>query len=283
MIWLHAMSSYSEIKKEQVNWAVSQGLTPDKCSYLSCVGDNLLQPLSTFAKAAFDKGKGSELVDTQQGLAKMKALHSSSALAVNVCDYWTCRDATVLGSALGLDSEITKIAFEAQYPTGLRGTPPHLDVVLETASNYQFAIESKFTEWMKPKSTKKKPFGESYFKSSTGLWRQQGLSGCQKLAERIQAEKLFCYLNAAQLLKHALGLSKNLGSAFSLHYIYYDWPGEAANLHKQEIKEFSACVCGTMNFSAISYQELYPRLQQAAGDQHAEYLAYLGGRYFHNN
>ena len=35
----------------------------------------------------------------------MRALHSSSALAVNFFDYWTDRDKTPILSALGIDSE----------------------------------------------------------------------------------------------------------------------------------------------------------------------------------
>jgi hypothetical protein len=30
----------------------------------------------------------------------------------------------------------------------------------------------------------------------------------------------------------------------------------------------------------MSYQDLFPRLQKASGNDHADYLAYLGRRYF---
>jgi hypothetical protein len=275
------MSSRSEIIDEQVNWAESRGLLPDQRGYLPRVEGNLLRPLSGSAKAAFDEGGGSELVDTPSRPAKMKALHSSSALAVNVFDYWSDHAADVLGSALGLDDTITEITFEAQYPTGLPGNPPNLDVVLALASGDQFAIESKFTEWMQAKSTGKAPFKGKYFESSVGLWEQRDLSGCQKLAERMQAgETVFRHLDVAQLLKHALGLATQLGSAFSLNYLYYDRPSAEADSHKQEIEQFAAKVDNALRFSAVSYQELYPRLKQVAGDGHADYLGYLERRYF---
>ena len=80
--------------------------------------------------------------------AKMKALHSSSALAVNFFDLWTGRDPDPLKKALNLDKEILDIQFERQYPTGLAGNPPNLDVALDLEGGLTLAIESKFSEWL---------------------------------------------------------------------------------------------------------------------------------------
>ncbi len=275
------LRSRNAIKQGQTNWADSLGLAPDATGYLAAVKQNLFRPLSASAQAAFEQGSGAELLDTPCRPAKMKALHSSSALAVNVFDYWSGSDPEALGTALGLSDAIARITFEAQYPTGLPGNPPNLDVVLELVSAKQFAIESKFTEWLPAKSTAKQPFKDKYFESSAGEWSQRGLEASQQLAEQMQhGEVTFRHLDAAQLLKHALGLATQLGDGFSLGYLYFDWPCAEGELHRREIGQFAAAVDDSLEFKAMSYQEFYVRLREACGDEHAEYLSYLGQRYF---
>lgn len=81
----------------------------------------------------------------------MHALHSLAALAVNVFDYWTDRALEPLVSVLGLQGRAMKLAFECQFPTGLGGTPPNLDVAIFFQDTSLTAIESKFSEWLTPK------------------------------------------------------------------------------------------------------------------------------------
>ena len=62
----------------------------------------------------------------------MRTLHSSSALAAKFSDFWTNRDKDPLLTAIGIDGETPEpLRFERRFPTGLKGTPPHLDVTLE--------------------------------------------------------------------------------------------------------------------------------------------------------
>ena len=109
----------TELKKHQRDWAEAQGLEPDHRGYLVDVRSNLFKPMAPRTEAAFKKGSGSELKDTPNRPAKMKALHSSSALAVNFFDFWTEQDKSALQRALSLDMAITSITFEEQFPTGL--------------------------------------------------------------------------------------------------------------------------------------------------------------------
>ena len=75
----------------------------------------------------------------------MRALHSSSALAANLFDYWTERDKSPLLAALGVDAKgETSLDFEARFPTGLGGTPPHLDVAMRRSTGSVVAVEAKF-------------------------------------------------------------------------------------------------------------------------------------------
>src|SRR5438309_8302770 len=119
------MSATDDIIAQQRAWAASQGLA-DAAGYLSTVTANLRAALSPQARQAFERGDGGELKDRASRPAKMRALHSSSALAVNVFDYWTTSDPAPLGGALDLGLEVRSLRFEAQFPTGPDGNPPNL-------------------------------------------------------------------------------------------------------------------------------------------------------------
>ena len=77
------MHAEQDIRDVQIAWAKSQGLSIDDKGYVDHVDTNLWKPLSAHARAAYEKGAGSELE------GHMKALHASSALVVNFFDYWT--------------------------------------------------------------------------------------------------------------------------------------------------------------------------------------------------
>lgn len=94
------MSSKTKLLQHQRKWAEAQGLRPDSRGYLPDVASNLLKPMTTKTKSAFERGSGSELKDTPTRPAKMKALHSSSALAVNVFDSWVSQENSRLQKAL---------------------------------------------------------------------------------------------------------------------------------------------------------------------------------------
>ena len=93
-------------------------------------------------------------------------------------------------------------------------------------------------------------------------------------------EKLFRHFDAAQLLKHALGLATQAGDKFALLYVFYDWPCAEAEVHRAEVQDFASLVGSEVRFRALTYQELYRRLNAQAGAADGEYLAYLGRRYF---
>ena len=277
------MDTVDAIKRRQRDWAVGAGLWPDAKGYLPSVRDNLFQAMTAGARDAFGEGKGQELRDGPHRPAKMRALHSSAALVVNVFDYWVCRDAGPLGRAMGMKAPIGGIALERRYPTGLGGTAPHLDIVITLATGAVFALESKFTEWLSPKTGA--PFRDAYFAGHAEHWAAVGLPECQRLAQELRdadkhGRELFRHLDAPQLLKHALGLGANL-PRFSLGYIHYDAPGDEARAHRRELQEFQSRVGPELGFTAVTYQLLFKRLKENARG-HSEYLDYLGRRYFPN-
>lgn len=216
----------------------------------------------------------------------MRALHSSSALVVNFFDYWTARDKVPILSALDIDPECgASLCFEAQFPTGLGGTPPHLDVAITNSIGHVVGVEAKFTEHVKRSTRGKSKFKAAYFPKSGGLWSEQGLPECQKLAEELWDEERcggrqrFEYLDPRQLLKHALGLAKKMGNRFSLYYLYYDCVGKEQEAHRQEIDCFGKRVGDEIRFKALTYQEVFKRLRDS-GQADADYLDCLESRYF---
>ncbi len=90
------MNAEQDTRDAQQNWARSRGIPFNSRAYVREVEANLWTPLSTRARQAFERGAGSELN------GHMRALHSSSGLAVDFFDYWTNRDKGPLLTALGI-------------------------------------------------------------------------------------------------------------------------------------------------------------------------------------
>jgi hypothetical protein len=88
------LNGYQYILTKQTEWAKNRGLNligskvnHGRLVYTKDLDDNLFQPLLPDVRKSFSEGDGGEL-----GFAgfpgKMQAIHSSSALGVNVFQYW---------------------------------------------------------------------------------------------------------------------------------------------------------------------------------------------------
>jgi len=194
------------------------------------------------------QGAGNELDD------KFHAPYSSSALAVN--NFARFKG---LESHLRIDrwDGFICIGFEKKYPTGLGGTPPHLDVVL-VGPHHVVAIESKCIEHLGTRAPAFKKSYERLLKS-----KHQSKSWLDEMTEIKNGRREYRHLDAAQLIKHAFGLAnccKN-GSAILL-YLYWE-PKNAADIpelaaHRRELEAFEKRVAGgSPSFRAISYRELW--------------------------
>lgn len=247
----------------------------DERGYLQTYAENLFRPLSEMALTSFEKGSGSELVGRDGAPAKMRALHSSSALAVNFFDYWS-NDPDGMLAALGLRIGAESLGFEVKFPTGLGGTPPNLDVAIRWSDGAWLGIESKFTEWLSPKSPGAQHFKDKYFPPDGGLWASRGMVKCQGVAEAIYSKQLtYRHLDAPQLLKHALGLGCS-GERFELLYAFYDAPGPESEVHAKETADFASRIAGDFPFHVRRYGELISEFTSNAG---ADYVDYLSRRY----
>lgn len=273
--------TYKSIEAQQRAWADRQGTNHDQDGYTLRLNDNLYCPLSPATLAEFKHGGGDEL-GNGENRGKMQALHSSSALVVNVFEYWRqLGKVDTVARACGAPREMTELRFERTYPIPVRGIPPHLDIEFSSPKlNTVFVIESKFTEPYHRHT--KRSIKEKYF-SKPGLWSR--LPRCEKLAQRIREEEQgktsFIHLDTPQLLKHILGLtwSKSGPQCFEILYLWYEFPSPEAERHRNEIREFKECVGDEVRFRDLTYQELFENIKQSPlADEN--YLNYLSKRYF---
>lgn len=109
----------------------------------------------------------------------------------------------------------------------------------------------------------------------------KGLRASQHLAEELHSGRIqFRYLDAPQLLKHALGLATQHPGSFELYYLFFDCPGLETEVHRAEVCRFAELVGGDFRFRWSSYQEVFNQLTVAGDAKSTSYLAYLSERYF---
>lgn len=286
------MNGYEYIVSKQTEWANNQGikLVGSKVSrgrpcYTTVLDENLFQPLLPDVRQAFAKGDGGELGNSGMP-GKMQAVHSSSALGVNIFQYWkSIAQAQVIAAACGLcrkDSDVScDIHFEEKYPINDSfGFHPNIDAVIHNKPNAKFkrfAVECKFSEAYgahKHGGLKKKylDFGD--------IW--DDIPALRSFSERISPDDYdFSHLHPAQLVKHILGMKRQFGlNGFRLLYLWYDVFGEEGKCHRDEVSEFaSVAKSDGIRFHSITYQELIVKLARDYRSPHSDYIGYLTERY----
>jgi len=270
-------TTYRRILNQQQAWARERGIKFDEDGYTLHLNDNLFCPLSPKSAEEFRSGRGDEL-GNESVRGKMQALHSSSALVINVFEYWRSQSVDFIAQACGASKRATSLHFERTYPTGLGGIPPHLDIEFSGTLSSQFVIESKFTELYHRKT--KRHIKDKYLNSS--LWK--GLAGCESLIRLIRKEETaktsFSFLDVPQLLKHILGLTTKFGKrGFELLYLWYDYPSLEAEKHRQEIRDFEKSISSEVLFREMTYQELFVKIRDSTKAS-TDYVNYLADRYF---
>ena len=287
------LSAFEYIISKQIQWAKNRGLTllgsenkRGRPAYTIELNMNLYAPLVESARLCFEQGNGNELVSSSESPAKMQAVHSSSALGVNVFQYWEgINQVPIIASACGFckKGEVIseKIIFEDKYPIkGINRIPPHIDVVIHNSASSKFkrfAIECKFTE---PYNSYTLDGLKSAYLNVDELWSD--IPELHKLAKSISPDNtVYKYLDSAQLIKHILGLKTFCNkSEFKLLYLWYDVLGKEGGDHRDEIEEFTRIATSDgIHFSSLSYQELIIALAKEYRLEHSEYVKYLTERY----
>jgi hypothetical protein len=317
-----------DIINRQLNWAKRKGIetvkdfplkrkgvesVKDYPLYCSSVSKNIFDGLHENTKEQFDKADGNELKDGRYP-AKMKALFSSSALCVNLFQYFADgngkNDAKELLIACKLIThecnEQIIIEFEKKFETGI--STPNLDVVIGIGESQLIAIESKFTEPYSKHDKKKFNFiQEKYGRKK--LWRNAGNlfsklgfdtesiktirykeKGKEKIIKGWPIFNKYHYLDAAQLIKHILGVTNSLknnieekNTEITLVYLWYDAFGTEGAMHREEIEDFRKTIedatSQKIKVRHATYQEVICNLCEILGDSHRDYLNYVTERY----
>jgi hypothetical protein len=287
------VSGYEYIITKQIQWARNNDIPligskgkRGRPAYTLDLDQNLFEPLLEVNKTRFQDGHGQEFLGSQESPAKMQALHSSSALGVNLFQYWQKRGLiNEIASACGFCNRRSNysesIVFEDKF--GIKTEfviPPHIDVVFHNnpSSPYKlFAVECKFSE-----SYGGRAHGglKSKYLGDKNLWTD--LSALEKLAHEINPDdNRYAYLHAAQLIKHILGLKASVGKKkFRLLYLWYDVLGKEGADHREEVEDFTKIAKSDgVRFRAMTYQELINILDRYYRADHPEYIKYLTERY----
>jgi hypothetical protein len=290
------MKGLCYIKSKQTLWAKSKNITlrskgtEGAQAYTQTLPENLFEPMDSSVCDDIKKGNGGELKGNINSSAKMNAVHSSSAIGVNIFQYWkTSGKIENISHACRLCEKQNKtqkdIRFEQKFPiSNAFQIHPNIDVVIENNDDAQykvFAIECKFSEAYSKRRDGKKGFDPKYFNNDIiPLWNN--IPNLNILAKTISPiDNEFKFLDSSQLIKHILGLKKMYGkNSFRLLYLWYDVLGEEGHEHRKEIERFTEYTkADNVKFSAISYQEVITFLANNYYDSNEKYIDYIADRY----
>lgn len=285
------MRAHEYILAKQAAWARRRDVTlvgsqggRGRRTYASVLDENLIVPLLPSTRQSFLEGDGNELGNGALP-GKMQAIHSSSALGVNVFEYWkhvgepgqiaaACRLCKA-GSAAPIDLDFeVKLQIHDSFSFS-----PNLDVVIWNREGERIralGVECKYSEaYGQRNHSGLKP---AYLELDE-IWI--GLPQLRQFSGTISPDdSQFQHLHPAQLVKHILGLTRAFGSRrFRLLYLWYDVLGVEGARHAAEVESFAeiARADGVL-FHSLTYQELICGMSLKL-EGHDDYVQYLMGRY----
>jgi hypothetical protein len=218
-------------------------------------------------RAALARAGGNEIAS-----GKFASAESSAALAVNAFGWFLDKSrAPLLPPFPGLGdldwpAETVEVEREMRFPWS-GGRHPWLDAAVETREHL-VGIESKrFEPFRSPKMAH---LAEAYDRDCWG----EGMTPWCAMRDALRTSpSRFRHLDAAQLVKHALGLvtqGRRIGKAPVLVYLYAEprrVPVEAVAAHRDEAAAFAAEVAGAVvRFAALSWNEWLDSWQGPTSD-----------------
>jgi hypothetical protein len=244
----------------------------DHNGYSSSAIYNLLDgvKLSDF-ESDLRQGDGNELE------GKFRAAHSSSALAVNTFSPFKTRPHDlILADCAGFE----EISFERKCFHGLAGRrSPNLDVLANGPEGI-VAVESKCLEYLSPHRAVFSPAYEAGI--IDGRRETQWFEEMRRLNEDTRRYR---WLDAAQLVKHAFGLSYTFqGRPTKLLYLFWE-PTNAGEYsvfaeHRAEVDAFKNSVAtAALQFCAMSYGELWQSWSLSKTEMPQAHITQLRKRY----
>ncbi len=284
------MNAHEFILSKQEQWAhrknitlIGSKVTQGRKAYTKQLDDNLFESLLPEIESNFKEADGGELSGNP---SKMQAIHSSSALGVNIFQFWKkINQVPAIAAACRFcrkdNISSQDIHFEVKFPIGekfLRS--PNIDVVIKNLPESRFkvfAIECKFSEAYS--SRNHSGLSSEYINQNT-IWND--IPHLYDFAKTISPDdSQFLHLHPAQLTKHILGLKEKFGKGkFRLLYLWYDAIGPESARHHREISDFIKITqADGIRFHAMSFQDLIVNLANNYRNLHRDYIDYITGRY----
>lgn len=297
------MNALTYIQFKQQIWARQKGLigeiqfsgTDPETYSLPTFRQNLFMPLSETNENLFGSKDREE----------MRKLCSTSALCLNIFQYWQGKDIYPLLNALRLPSKRTssyamedenpsicpiKLKEKFQFDERKRIYPHPVTVDAFIHAGFDFIIETQFTEPYRSLQ----PNLAKWYIDQPSFWKE--LPHLFELAKEISSyNQRFYYLDAARLITEIIALKKTYEESnrftsrnpddtirrrFCLLYLWYDVLGEDGIRHKNEIEEFAKIAENDfINFREISIQKLITKLVRDFYKGNEAYCDYLAERY----
>jgi hypothetical protein len=210
-------------------------------------------------RSALVSGVDEELLDDHQlENARLRHPDSGAVLALNSFLNWgRCPELLRLAGVQGF----RELRFDARCPTGIRGTPPLLEMV-GLHEHGVVAVTARCTEYLARRRSK---LAEGY----AGLGPLPGLEPWLDLMADLRREPaLFRHVDAPALAKHALGVGQTFPDRPAILLYLYLEPGDAGALepfrtHRAELTRLGAMVDGTtVRLVAQTFNELWSQWQE---------------------
>jgi hypothetical protein len=185
---------------------------------------------------------------------RLKTAHSATALAINSFLPWlSVPDQLPLAGWVGFDA----VQFEVRCPTGLRGTPPHLDL-LALREGIAVAVTVRCTEYLGRRKSAVAPSYDRLLAATPALEPWRGL------LQQLRAEpSAWRHVDLGGLVKYALALGRTFPErSTTLLYLFWE-PLDAAQFdefrrHRDELASLSETLRGTrVGFEARSFGSLW--------------------------
>jgi hypothetical protein len=195
-----------------------------------------------------------EQLPTSIDPSRLRSAQSAAALAINTFLPWQrARDRLPLAGWTGFDA----IQFEVRCPTGLRGTPPHLDL-LAVRAEVAVAVTVRCTEYLSRRKTAVAASYDRLLAMTPGLgpWRRQ--------LERLRHEPgRHRHLDLGALIKFALALGRTFPERpATLVYLYWE-PLNADEFaefcrHRAEVVEVAKAVADArVTMDGLSFEAMW--------------------------
>ena len=218
---------------QRIDLALISALRNDANNTLSLANGRIREP-----KHLLIEGVAERMWPVALERVRLDSPHSGMALVINSFLPWQKEAYRLpLGDQIGFDA----IQFDVRCPTGLRGTPPHLDL-LALRDDQAVAVTVRSVEYLK---RKKSSISETY---DSMLGETPGMAPWWKhLNEWRAGELAYHHVDLPALVKYATALGRTFPDRPStLVYLYWE-PLDAASYdefrhHRQELHRLSTAV-----------------------------------------